>query len=438
MKGDLMDSFASLAIMVLLVVINAFFVAAEFALVSVPRAFVEREVARGDNRARLILQILRDPVLQDQYIATAQIGITLASLGLGMWGEHTLAQWINNTLERLNAPSWLAAHTIASMVAVGTLTFFHILLGEMVPKSLALQYAKPTAFWIVVPMRWTNVVFYPVVLVLNAVGNAILSLMSIQRHLPSSYYLTAEELGFLIKESEKEGFLQKDAGRILRELLEFGDLTAGEVMVPRVKMVGIPLGARADEIRDIVRTSRHSRYPVFQGDLDHILGVVHIKDLLRLVTGKGTLGSASLRPVPYVPETSKLDAVLAAMRRRRTHLAIVMDEFGGTAGLVTIEDLFAEVVGHIGHDSNARPEAYFDTKGRLHAAGTMRLDELGEHLGFPLEHTDVCTVSGLILALLERQPRVGDFVQYRDLRFEVTAVSGHGVEECLVSRLNPR
>jgi CBS domain containing-hemolysin-like protein len=431
------DSLIAVAILTLLILLNGFFVAAEFAIVGAPKASIERQASEGNRVARRVSRILHAPRLQDRYIATAQLGITFASLGLGMYGEHTLAEWIYGLIEGLKTPGWLAAHALASVLSVTVLTYFHIVVGEMVPKSLALQYAERTVLWITPPMLWIKLAFYPLVVGLNGIGNAILKLMGIDRQLSSGYFLTPEELQYVIQESQEGGMLREESGRVLKDLLEFGDLTAAEVMVPRVRITGIPLDASSEELKEIMRSSRHSRYPVFDGDLDHILGVVHIKDLLRLLLDGLPLTRDRLRRVPYVPETSTLEVVLAAMHRRRTHMAVVMDEYGGTAGIMSIEDLFEEVVGEIDEGVPGPPEVYRDSLGQLHVSGTMRLDEVGEHLGVALEHEEVFTVSGLVLMLLEREPRVGDSVIYDGVRFEVTAIEGHGVGESVVSLIPP-
>ena len=432
-----MDSLIAVGIIMLLILLNGLFVAAEFAIVGAPRASIERQASEGNLVAGKVSLILHTPRLQDRYIATAQLGITFASLGLGMYGEHTLAEWIHGLLEGMKTPSWLAAHALASILSVTVLTYFHIVVGEMVPKSLALQYAERTVLWITPLMLWVKLAFYPIVVGLNGIGNAILKLMGVDRQLASGYFLTPEELQYVIQESQAGGMLREESGKVLKDLLEFGDLTAAEVMVPRVRIVGIPLDASPEELKEIIKSSRHSRYPVFEGDLDHILGVVHIKDLLRLLLDGLPLTRGKLRRVPYVPETSTLEVTLAAMHRRRTHMAIVMDEYGGTAGIITIEDLFEEVVGEIDEGVPRPPEAYRDSLRRLHVSGTMRLDEVGEQLGVTLEHEEVFTVSGLILMLLERQPNVGDSVSYGGVRFEVTAIQGHGVGESLVTLIPP-
>ena len=222
---------------------------------------------------------------------------------------------------------------------------------------------------------------------------------------------------------------------MLLELFEFGDLTAGEVMVPRVRVIGIPLDSTPDQIRDLLRRTPHTRYPIYERDLDHILGMIHIKDLLRALLGNESIRRSHARPLPLVPETAPLDSLLSTMRRERTQMVIVLDEHGGTSGVVTLQDLFEEVVGEIEEGPGGAPHIYHDAEGRLRVPGTMRLDELGQQFDLDLEHEDVDSVSGLVLTLLGRPPAVGDTVQYERLHLEVTAVKGHGVDECAVSLL---
>ena len=231
--------------------------------------------------------------------------------------------------------------------------------------------------------------------------------------------------------------LRRDTANVVQELLEIGDLTAGEVMVPRVRISAIPVGASFSEVTRIVRKSPHTRYPIYQDSLDNIIGMVHIKDLFHRLRARRAVTASDARPVPYVPETADIDAVLKAMRTARTQLAVVMDEHGGTAGIVTIEDLFEEVVGEIEEGTQSRPDVYRDEEGRVIAAGTVRLDEVGDFIGVVLEHEEVDTVSGLVLAELDRPPLVGDTVEYDDVRFEVTEVEGHGVAHAVVTPLRP-
>lgn len=430
-----MDSLLPVLVILVLIALNGLFVAAEFAMVGVPRAKIERLAAQGHRVARLVRQILNDPRRQDLYIATAQLGITGASLGLGMYGEHILAGWFAHAFESFGASRWVAAHGVASVLAISVLTYFHIVLGEMVPKSLALLSAERTALWITPPIRWIQFLLYPLVIGLNTIGNGILRLIGVQRSFSATHYHTVKELEFLVRESEAGGLLRAEAGKVLRELFEFGELTAGEIMVPRVRVLGLPIDASTENIAAIVRTSHHTRYPVYQGDLDHIIGVIHIKDLLRLALAGRTLKENGIRQASYVPETAELDSVLRTMRQTHAQMAVVMDEHGGTAGIITLEDLFEEVVGDIKEDISHPPDISRDAEGRLRAVGTMRLDEVGEALGVTLEHEEVYTVSGLVLMLLDRPPAVGDVVTYDDVRFEVIEVEGHGVGTCLISTM---
>jgi CBS domain containing-hemolysin-like protein len=420
-------------IITVLILLNGLFVAAEFAIIGAPRTAIEGRASRGERMAQRVLEILRDPRRQDRYIATAQLGITLASLGLGMYGEHVLADGIYHVLGESGAPAFLLSHGLASTAAIAILTYFHIVVGEMVPKSLALQYAERVVMWITPLMIWMKNLFYPVVVALNELGNAGLRLVGVRRqHQSADQFYTAEELQLIVQESEDLGALRSESSHMLQELFEFGDLTAGEVMIPRVRITGIAIGSTPEEIREILATSRHTRYPIYDGDLDHIAGVIHIKDLLRVLMQRETITAAHARPVPVVPVTAPLDAVLATMRRDRTQMVIVIDEHGGTAGVVTLEDLFEEVVGEIDEGPVGTSQIYRDDQGRLRVPGTMRLDELGQYFDLELEHEEVDSVSGLILTQLGRPPKIGDVVRYDRLQFEVTAVKGHGVEEAAV------
>ncbi|HEX8437290.1 hemolysin family protein [Archangium sp.] len=423
-------------IIALLILLNGFFVAAEFSLIGAPRTAIDRRAAKGSRRARRVSELLRNPKQQDRYIATAQVGITVASLGLGMYGEHVVAEWLASVFEPLGTSRWIAAHTLASITSVAVLTYLHIVLGEMIPKTLALHRAEHAALWISTPIRWVSGALFPLVFVLNAMGNGVLRLMGVRRTSgPTSH--SSEELRYVVEESQHAGHLRQEAGQVLKELLSFGERTAGEAAMPRVRLLGIPLGATPEQVRSVLRKSNHTRYPVYAQDLDHIVGMVHIKDLLRVLSSGEPLMYGNVRPVPFVPRTARLDNVLAVMRREKTQVVVVMDELGGTAGLLTIEDLFEEVVGDIDEGTPTAPELRADEDGHLIAAGIRRLDEVGKHLGLELTHDEVDTVSGLVLAKLGRPPNVGDVVDYGEVRIEVTRVEGHGVKECRIERLPP-
>jgi CBS domain containing-hemolysin-like protein len=431
------DALVPIAIIVSLLVANGLFVAAEFAIVGAPRANIEHQAAQGSFLARSVLRILENPKLQDRYIATTQIGISVASLGLGMYGEHWLADRIEGVLAPLGPLVWAASHTAASVVAVAVLTYFHIVIGEMVPKALALQRPQRTVLYVSPPIRALERAILPLVVVLNSFGNGLLWLVGIRRReVEGERYHTAEELQFIVQESQEGGLLRGESGQLLRDLFEFGDRTAGEAMVPRVLLVGIPVGAEPDELRAIVRTQAHTRYPVYSGDLDHIVGSLHIKDVLRHLISNQPVTARDARALPYVPGPTPVDEVLAAMRRFRAQMAVVMDQHGGTAGLVTMEDLFEEVIGDI-EEGRGRAAILPEADGSVRVRGTVRLDEVAKSLDWPLEHPKVTTISGLVLLLLGRPALVGDVVSWNHVRVVVTRVAGRGVAEVLMTRAAP-
>jgi CBS domain containing-hemolysin-like protein len=432
----MIEILVSVAIIAFLVLANGLFVAAEFAIVGAPRASIEHQASQGGHLAQRVLYVLEDPLRQDRYIATTQIGISVASLGLGMYGEHWLADQIQPWFIRLETLGWIAAHTVASIAAVAMLTYLHIVIGEMVPKALALQRADKTALYVSPLIRGLQHAIFPLVVGLNAVGNRLLRLAGIERReVERERYHTAAELEFIVQESQEGGLLRGESGQILRDLFAFGDRTAGEVMVPRVLLAGIPVGAEPDELRAIVRAHAHTRYPVYSGDLDNIIGSLHIKEILRHLVSNQPIAARDARALPYVPGPAHLDEVLAAMRRYRAQMAVVMDQHGGTAGLVTIEDLFEEVVGEIDEGRVGRPIVR-ESDGRVRVRGTVRLDEAGNALGRSLEHEKVTTISGLVLLLLNRPASTGDVVTWRNVRIEVVSAAGRGVGEAVLSPIN--
>lgn len=429
------DLWLPLVIITALIVLNGLFVAAEFAIVAAPRLSLERRAKAGQRIAARALAIMTTPRRQDQFIATAQLGITFASLGLGMYGEHVLAEWIAGGLEGSGVTRYIAAHALASVMSIAILTYFHIVIGEMVPKSLALQRAEATLVAVTPAMGVIRSVLRPLVIALNAIGNWVMALAGINRQTPSpEQYHSPEELQLVVEESQRAGVLSEESRDLLSGIFEFGGKIASEVMVPRVRITGIRVGMPAGSVEEILRRVPKARYPVYEGDLDNIVGVIHVKDLLRLMVAGAAVSPEDARPMPAIPETLVLDDVLAAMRRERTHMALVVDEHGGVAGIVTLEDLVEEVVGEIQDSDDVAPIVHL-ADGRLRVLGTVRLDELGDELDMVLEHPDVDSVSGLVLALIGRAVRAGDVVRYAGLEFEVTTVVGLGVGDCRVSRL---
>ncbi|MDX1584776.1 MAG: hemolysin family protein, partial [Thermoanaerobaculia bacterium] len=377
-------------IITLLIILNGIFVAAEFAIIGAPRIAIARLAEQGNKSAQIVHAILSDPEAQDRYVATAQLGITFASLGLGMYGEHQVAEWIIHSVGETTLAELISIHAFASVVAVTILTYLHIVLGEMIPKTLALQGAMKTALFISRPMVWVKRGMLPLVLLLNGIGNLILKLIGLgpEAQAKGSQTHSIEELQFIIRESREVGLLKEQSGEVIEELLEFSDLTAKEVMVPRVMVNAIPIDASPATMREILARTTHTRYPVHEHDLDHVRGVAHIKDVLRALRHDEPLSSKYVHEPPFVPETAPLNDVLKAMIQARTQMVVVMDEHGGTEGIVSLEDLFEEVIGQIEETATRRPPISEDAIGRLIVEGTVRLEEIGEELGIDLEHDE--------------------------------------------------
>ncbi|MBX9669023.1 MAG: hemolysin family protein, partial [Candidatus Obscuribacterales bacterium] len=375
-------------IVVFLILMNAMFVASEFAVVSAPRMAIEGLAQSGSARARQVMTILKEPIKQDRYIATSQVGITVASLGLGMYGEQVLAHWLETLFGTLDFAHVVGIHAIASAVALLLLTYFHIVLGEMVPKSLALQRSESLILWLVVPMTFFMRLFWPIIIALNGASNFLLkTFLGIDRTQSSIAAFTPEEIGFIVKESETEGILSDEMSTVIKELFDFGDRIVEEIMVPRVHMVALPMRPTAAQIRQVLTNSLHTRYPVYQTDKDHIVGAVHIKDLGAIIDSEG-ICSLPLRPVPFLPASAPIQTVLDAMKEFRTHIAIVLDEHGGTAGFLTIRDIFEEVLGEF--DASFSSSSIDDMEdGSVSVKGIVRLDEIAEHLGIVLQHEEV-------------------------------------------------
>jgi CBS domain containing-hemolysin-like protein len=416
-----------------LIAMNGLFVAAEFAIVAVPRAVVQRRARTGGPRARLLARVVGDARELDRFIATAQLGITLASLGLGMYGEHLLAEWLAGVFEAygVGVGRWLGAHTLASVAAIAFLTYWHIVVGEMVPKALALQRAERVTYAVAPLMRTFELVAFPLVLTLNGLGNTILRILGIERSATGAEFSrTPKELEHIVRESQEAGLLRPEAARVLQDLLDFGELAIRDVMIPRVRIEALPEDADHKRIRGLLERVTHTRYPVYRDTLDRIIGVVHVRDLAALPPGT-PLPRDVVRPASFVPESLPVDRLLDTFHREGTRVAIAMDEHGGTAGLATLADVLDEVLGEVENVADVSRSA----SGEVRARGEARLDEVGELLELDLEHDEVDTVSGLVLDRLGRPARVGDRVTFRGLAFEVLSVQGHGVAEV---RITPR
>lgn len=423
-------------IIIILILLNGLFVAAEFAIIGVRPTRVEQLAEEGDRVAIAVKAVLDDPVQQDRWIATAQLGITLASLGLGMYGEHAIAGWIDGPLESLFGFNETAAHSISIVLALMLMTFAHVVVGEMVPKSLALQFAEHTALRIAGIMALMKRLLYPAVWLLNSIGNGLLWLIGIPATDTHTRIYSPEELELLVTESHKSGLITDNEEQLIHNIFEFSERRVGQVMTPRPRIQAIPTTITEHELREIFVASPHSRFPVYEQDIDHVIGLVLVKDFVRQqVQAPGQFNLRELmRHIPIVPESMLVERLLTAFKRSHVHLALVVDEYGGTAGIVTLEDLMEEVVGEV-HDEfdQAEPTPVEEIEpGVLLVRGDVLLDDLEETADVELpdeeELPDVETVGGLVVALLGRPPQPGDGAELNGINFTVDQVNGLAIE----------
>ncbi len=438
---EVMSSLAGLLAVFALVFANGFFVAAEFSLVSIRRSRLDELVAQGNSLARTVLHVVEDP---DRFIAATQLGITIASLGLGWIGEPALGHLIEPLFAFLpNLWANVATHSIAIGVAFAIITFMHVVLGELAPKSIALQYPETTAFIVARPTIWTENIFRPFIWLLNGAGNLILRLVGLQR--PTGHQLahSVEELKILVRASQESGILEEQEGKMAMRVFEFSDRAVREVMIPRTDIVAVERTATVQELLELFTRHPHSRFPVYEEDLDHVVGILMMKDVLTALAEQGppvrsrNLEEAKLiRPAFFVPESRRVGDLLPEMRAAKVHMAIVLDEYGGTAGLVTIEELIEEVVGRVSDEWVAEPLPIKPLgEGAWEVDALVRVDEINTELNLGLpEHEEYETVAGFLLWLLGRVPQQGEEAHWEGLRFQVLEMKGPKIERVSIAR----
>lgn len=421
-----------LAAVVALVALNAFFVAAEFALVGARRTRLEELAQSGDRKATLALRAVQH---LDQYISATQLGITLASLGLGWIGKPALAGLLDWFFALL--PDQLAAfttHAVAVTLAFTIISVLHIILGELVPKALALLYPEGVSLWVVWPLVGFTWLMHVPIVVLNGTANRLLRMVGVEP--PSEHHRlhSPDEIRMLVEQSEEGGSLERENARLLAGVFEFSEKSAEEVMTPRTEIVALDAELSVEEAADQVAAAGRSRYPVFTSSLDEIVGVVHAKEILRALRQQPGMSLRRIaRPPLFVPGTREVEDVLADMKRLKTHLAVVLDEYGGTAGLVTMEDLLEEIVGDIFDEYDpveAPAEAGGD--GSVTVDGALPIGDFNAEFAAELDDTDYTTLGGFLFGQLGRLPREGDRVTVEKHLFEIVKMSGRRVDRVRV------
>lgn len=407
-----------------LVLVNGLFVAAEFALVGARRSRVQTLADSGNRAARWLLGVFDRTTGKDGYIAIAQLGITLASIGLGMYGEPAVAGWLYGPLEGAGL-SYGQSHAAGFAIALSAITFLHVVFGEMIPKALALQAPESVILRVNPAMRIFGFVFRPMVAVLNATALGLMRLLRIPEPDKSLALYTSAELEIVTDEAADSGQLGALQRDLIRNIFDLSERRAEEVMTSRGRLQALDVRATTEEVATQIAASARSRYPVVDGDLDHVVGVLHIKDFIRSSRREAVDLRDLVRPLPTVAATTSAEQLLERFKRSRTHACLVVDEFGGTLGLVTLDDVIAEVLEE--GDASGSAEVVRHDDGSATLDGEVTLAELRDDHGLVFVHDEVTTLAGLVLAAHGTVPAVGTAVEVQGHELTVEGVEGHKI-----------
>jgi CBS domain containing-hemolysin-like protein len=426
-----MSASAYLLLAALLVFLNAFFVAAEFAIVKVRSTRVQelvREGVRGSGAAQDAIQNL------DAYLSATQLGITLASLGLGWIGEPAFASLVAPLLGMVGIWSDNVIHSVSLTIAFALITFLHIVLGELAPKSLAIRRPEEMSLLVSPPLRVFYRIFYPALWFLNASSSFFLRVLYIAPASESELAHSEEELRLLLAESHRIGTLSASKRKLLENVFDYTRRSAKHIMVPRADIVYLSLLRPLAQNLETIRQTQHTRYPLCSDDIDHVVGMIHAKDLFQPVEGiRDATDLAKLkRDILFVPESRPLELLQRDFQQRRVHMAIVVDEYGGTSGLVTLEDILEEIVGEIQDEFDTEAPRMESTPEGYVVDGLVLLEEIASRLGIPAPEHESSTLGGFVIARLGRMARIGDTVSLEGYLARVIEMKGRRVSKLLL------
>jgi CBS domain containing-hemolysin-like protein len=437
---------SSLLLILLLVALNGFFVSVEFAAVTSKRARIELLAEEGSAAASLVKVWLENPAARDRLIAAAQLGITVVSLALGAVGENAFEKLLEPYFSEIILPAnWqilgpvLAGLPLALSLVI--VTSLHVVLGEQVPKVAALHTPERFALLAARPMHVFSSVFKWFIDVLDWATRQILTLVGLQMVGEHLVVYSVDELKQILSESEEGGVIEGPAREMLESIFNLGELVVRQVMVPRTEIEAVEADTNLDELIQLVTQSTHTKFPVYEDSLDQVIGILHAKDLLRIMyTSDCEECSARKlsREAIFVPETIPIDALLHQFRNQRQHIAIVLDEYGGTAGLVTLEDLLEEIVGEVSDPfDKVSPEIQTLPDGSVLIDGMTLIEDVNEHLGLHLNDPDYDTIAGFVLGRLGRMARIGDVIENGDVRLRVEVMDGLRIAQVSLTRISP-
>jgi CBS domain containing-hemolysin-like protein len=425
----------NLLLILFLVLMNGFFVAAEFGLVKVRQSRLTQLAEEGNVRARYALKVNRK---LDTYLSATQLGITLASLGLGWVGEPAIAHLIvSPLLHEFGMTDPTVIHSIAYIVSFALTTFLHIVLGELAPKSLAIQKSESVSLWLSAPLLLFYRLFLPAIWVLNQSANGLLRMIGIQPVAEHDTAHTEEEIRILMNQSAKSGIIDKDEMKLFDNVFEFSDRVAREVMLPRTDMDCLFANHSFEDNMKQVYATKHTRYPVALEDKDQIIGFVHIADLLTADPDEEHDLRKMVRPILSVPESMEISKVLKLMQHRKSQLAIVIDEYGGTAGMLTAETILEEIVGEIQDEFDNEPPSMVVRGDVISLEGRMLIEDVNDLLGIDIEDDEVDSIGGWLFKQLDGDISKGRKIVHSDYVFEVAQIERLRVQRVHIYRNRP-
>jgi CBS domain containing-hemolysin-like protein len=407
-----------------LILLNAFFVAAEYGLVTARRTRIVELQHKGNRRARDVLRITSDP---PRFIAAMQLGVTLTSLGIGALGEVALSRLFDRAISTL----------LAVLLAYLVLTFLHVVIGELVPKGIALGHSEGTALFVSAPVRFFFIVMKPVVWFLEGATEIVLKWLGLKPPGADDDVLSEAELRMLVSRSTEGGEIEQQEQEMLYKVFDFADKEAKDVMVPRPEVVALSIDLPPEQCLEAVMDSPYTRYPVYRESLDNVVGILHVRDLFRALRDRGmheVKVEDIIRPAHIVPETKDLAALLAEFRRANQHMAIVVDEYGDMEGIVTLEDLLEEIVGDIEDEFDLPDESIEQIdEDTVIIDGTFPIDDFNERFKTEMPDEDYHTMAGFVFGLLGRQPEAGDTINHDGMRFDVLEIEGSRILKIAVT-----
>src|SRR3989344_1615272 len=431
--------FLQLLFVITLVLLNGFFVAAEFALVAVRKTRIEELIKNGSKSAKLVSKALND---LESYISSTQLGITLASLALGWIGEPAIAHFLEPFFSFLpQQTAFLTAHGLAVIIAFSIITFLHIVLGELAPNTMALQRAEEVSLFVIFPLVLFTKFFKPFIWFLNGAGTLVLKLFHFSAPIGQQLGHSEEEVKMILSQSAEGGTLEKQEVEMMHKILQLGDIPVRNIMMPRTEIKAIDADMPIREFKIFLRKNNLSRYPVYKGAIDTILGYVHVRDITKLKAEKDltVLNSGIIREVINVPETQRIDDVLVAMRKKRVHMAVVNDEYGGTSGIVTLEDILESIVGEI-YDEFDKTEVKIkkNINGDYIVDGLTSVQSIRQKFNIPIKGHGYVTIGGVVFGILGKEPKIGDTVRIGNIELKIQEVEKKRIKTLIVVKLKNR